>query len=198
MNIGNLHNERDLLQLVAAGDQGAFTTLFDHYKDGLYTLAWGLTRSDSIAEDILQEVFLKIWLHRAELGIVENFRGYLVVVTRRVILNELRKTDRSKRREQLYASNNESPGLDAIIDQLQEKQYSQLLQQALQTLPPQQASVFDLIKTQGYSREAAAGILQLSPETVKKHLERAMRTIRAFLLAHLDSTLLLLLYIMYV
>ncbi|MFY0255504.1 RNA polymerase sigma factor [Chitinophaga sp. 30R24] len=193
----SLAHERALLEQIAAGNEAAFTTLFDHYKDALYSLTWSLTRSYSVADDVLQEVFLKIWLNRDALGTIDNFHGYLVVVTRRVILNELRKQDRLKMREQHYSQNIAPADVDDIENLLQEKQYAEVLRQGMQQLSEQQAAVFRLIKLQGHSREDAAKALKLSQETVKKHLERAMRTIRAFLLTYLDHPLLLFLLIIY-
>ncbi len=190
MDNNDLYKDSDLVELIAKGDHVAFTKLFDRYRDALYSLAWSLTRSFDVADDILQEVFLKIWLKRTELKEIENFHGYLVIVTRRVILNELRRLGRIKLREDSFKENAPLTSFDDLVDRLQEKQYTQILQKGLQQLSEQQAMVFHLIKQQGYSREEASKELNLSQETVKKHLERAMRTIRAFMLANLDNPLL--------
>lgn len=192
-----LHNEMELIRLVASGSEVAFTRLFDFYKNDLYYLAFSITRSADVSADVLQEVFLKIWIRRSELVDIENFRGYLVVVTRRVILNELRKQERLKNREDNFTQGEPTATTDDAVNQLQEKQYSVLLDNVLQQLPAQQATVFRLIKLQGYSREMAAQEMGLSPETVKKHLERAVRTVRAFMLVHLGDQSLLLFLILF-
>lgn len=193
----NLHSEQYLLTKISEGDEGAFTDLFDHYRDGLYSLVWSITGSLQIAEDIVQEVFLKIWLRRTELVNIENFKGYLVVVAKRTIFNELRKTGRLKEREGSFAEDLQMARYDDLVDQLQEKDYQKILHQGMKELSPQQIQVFQLIKLDGLSRDAVADQLGLSPETVKKHLERAMKNLRAYLLTHLDDTTLMILLLLH-
>lgn len=72
--------------------------------------------------------------------------------------------------------------VESVMD---EKEFRAVLAEALTSLSPQQLQVYHLIKEQGLSREAAAGRLGLSPETVKVHLARAMRSIRAYIVARL-------------
>ena len=181
----------DILKKVSEGDEGAFAELFDEYKDSLYTLVLKITQSAIAAEDVLQEVFLRIWLHRSELHAIENFQAYIAVVTRRVVLNEIRKQNRVRQRHDLYQQSLLPQGMADALDGLQEKQHLDALHKSLTRLPPQQAAVFRLIKLQGLSREEAAVELRVSPETVKKHLGKAVRTVRAFLLVHLDDRLLI-------
>lgn len=193
--MSNITTDQELIQRISTGDEAAFTVLFDQYRDKIYSLAWNLTRSLDTADDILQEVFLKIWIRRAELPAIDNLHGYLVVVTRRVILNELRRTGRTKKRESLFSEYAGMPSLDDTFGRLDEKEYLEILNKGVSQLSPQQAQVFRLIKQQGYSREEVSHALQISPETVKKHLERGTRNLRAFLLAHLEDPLLLIIII---
>lgn len=182
-----------LLVQIAHGNEAAFATLFDHFKDDLYYLTFSLTKSAAIAEDVLQEVFLRIWMRRAELPAIDNFRGYLVVVVKNTVLNEFRKQNRLRNREGQFSKTAVTVAYNDAIDRLSTRQYDSLLQQALQLLPAQQATVFRMIKLDGLSRQEVASQLGLSPETIKKHLERAMKAVRAFMLVHLDDTVLLLL-----
>ncbi|WP_164735475.1 RNA polymerase sigma factor [Pseudoflavitalea rhizosphaerae] len=192
-----LPNEKELLHLISEGDETAFARLFDRFKDDLYYLTLSLTKSAAAAEDVLQEVFLKIWLNRKELPSIDNFHGYLVVMTRRVILNQLRKLERQKNRELTVQQSMPTEITDDAVDRLQAKQYDSLLQSVLELIPTQQAAVFRLVKLRGLSREETASEMGLSPETVKKHLERAMKSIRAMLLVRMEDALLLMLAIIF-
>lgn len=192
-----LPNEKELLHLISEGDETAFARLFDRFKDDLYYLTLSLTKSAAAAEDVLQEVFLKIWLNRKALPSIDNFHGYLVVMTRRVILNQLRKLERQKNRELTVQQSMPTEITDDAVDRLQAKQYDSLLQSVLELIPAQQAAVFRLVKLRGLSREETASEMGLSPETVKKHLERAMKSIRAMLLVRMEDALLLMLAIIF-
>lgn len=182
-----LLKEKELLARIAEGDEKAFSVLFDRHRNDLYSLVWNLTHSLDMADDVLQEVFLKIWINRQCLAEIDNFEGYLVVVTRRVIINELRRITRIRKREEKAGRATGPNEHYSIEDRLQEKQYADLVNKGMQQLSEQQATVFRMVKQQGLSRPEVANLLQISSETVKTHLERAIRQMRAFLLVHIDE-----------
>lgn len=183
----------ELLKKIRKGDEEAFSTLFNHFKDDVFHLSVSLTRSVEIAEDIVQEVFLKLWLQRINLPYIDNFGGYIATITKNAVLNLFRADERRERREFLFQQS-ESTWLD-IADKVQEKEYNEQLEKVLLALPPQQAKVFRCIKLLGMGRNDTALELGLSPETVKKHLERALKNIKASLLVHFNDLLLLYLII---
>ena len=86
-----LHNESELLSEVAKGNTGAFKTLYEFYKNKLYGYSYSLTKSHVQSENILQEVFLKIWLNREELEI-ESFNTYLFSMIKYRIINILKQS----------------------------------------------------------------------------------------------------------
>ena len=90
MSLSPLYNESDLLAEVARGNENAFKVLFDRYWDKIFSVAFVLTKSVVLAEEIVQDVFLKIWLNRLKLPEIENFEGYLFIIGRNHIFNELR------------------------------------------------------------------------------------------------------------
>ena len=67
------YNEEELLAFIANGDELAFTRVFDYYRDRIYSIAFKITHSTTVAEEIVQDVFLKIWLRRDHLIEIENF-----------------------------------------------------------------------------------------------------------------------------
>lgn len=179
------YNEEELLAFIAQGDELAFTRLFDNYRDRIYSIAFRITHSTTIAEEIVQDVFLKIWLRRARLIEVQNFNAYLFVVTRNHVYKALKQIAKNYEltaftEKDLLAGDNDSAGL------VMEKEYNSLLRKAIDRLPNQQKKVYQYIKEKGLKREEAAGLLHLSPETVKYHLAEAMKNIRTFCMLHLD------------
>ncbi|HEY4151284.1 MAG TPA: RNA polymerase sigma-70 factor [Chitinophagaceae bacterium] len=185
MPSASLHNEKELLHAVAQGDEAAFTAVFDAYKDKIYTIALRLTGNTSIAEEIVQDVFLKIWLKRDTLTSVDHFRAYLFTTTRHHVFNALKRLFRRRQFAGELARDwsEETNDTDSL---LLDKEYQAILQEAIGQLPPQQRQVYQMMKEQGLKREQVAELLHISPETVKQHLAQAMRTIRAFCMSRLD------------
>ncbi|HEX6430436.1 MAG TPA: sigma factor, partial [Niastella sp.] len=69
----NLPNEKELLSCIAAGDESAFRKIYDTYRPKMYAYSLRLTEHESIADDIIQDVFLKVWINRHSLVNITNF-----------------------------------------------------------------------------------------------------------------------------
>ncbi|HUP13426.1 MAG TPA: RNA polymerase sigma-70 factor [Niastella sp.] len=188
------YTELELLKLVAEGDRNAFTQIYNNYRNKIYSIAFELTESTTVAEEIVQDVFLKIWVKRGSLHEIEHFRAYLFTITRNYVFTALK---RIARKETIKVS----AILDAPLydndtdDRVLNNEYTRILQAAIDRLPEQQKQVYNLIKKEGLKREEAAAALHLSPETVKTHLAQAMRSIRTYCLARLDISIALIILI---
>jgi len=182
-----------VLSRVANGDEAAFSELFKVYKDRVYSIGLRMMGDGAAAEEIVQDVFLKIWLKKETLGTVEHFRAYLFTATRHEIINALKRLARRRTIEaELFLIDEIGTGdTDAL---LLDKEYQEVLRQAVEQLPAQQREVYSLIKEQGLKRDMVAEQLRLSPETVKVHLAKAMRSIRAFCIARLELYIVLALF----
>lgn len=180
------NNEPELLTSIARGDQAAFRAVFDVYAPRVKHVANLFTHSESIAEDIVQDVFMKVWLKRNELPGIQNFAGWLFIVAKNYSLNALKK----------IAHNDVDPDLleDNVFDlepfsSLEARDLQKNVRQALHILTEQQRNVFEMAKLNGLKREEISEILGLSPNTVKMHLVRSTRLIRGYLLARADKFL---------
>lgn len=189
------HSEQELLQLIANGDEGAFATLFNNYRNKIYSIAYELTESTVIAEEIVQDTFLKIWLRKEMLGDVTHFKAYLFTITRNYVFSALKRIARRQNLEVSAVRDNPVFHSDTENTLIQ-KEYEEILQRAVSSLPAQQKQAYILIKEKGYKRHEVAAELQISAETVKTHLAQAMRAIRAYCLAYIEP-LLQLLFLMY-
>lgn len=185
-----LHNENALLDLVAQGDESAFRVVFDHYRDAIFAFSLKVTRHESIAEEIVQDVFLKIWINRSGLGDIRNFADFLYIIARNHTFNSLRSLARERKLLIDTSADLQIAGVstEAIIVQ---RDYDRLLLLAVGQLPPQQKLVYTLGRQQGLSREEIAAQLNISPGTVKVHMAQALRTLRAYFKNHPDGILLL-------
>ncbi len=190
MHLSTLHNEKELLALVAEGDKTAFTCLFEHYRNAVYSIALRFVPYDQLAEELVQDVFLKIWIKRAGLKDVERFDAYLFIIVR----NQSYKAIKKLARYHHIISHSQEDNLffeQDVQDEIQHKDLQAILQEAVGTLPPQQRQVYVLAKQEGLKRNEVASRLNLSAETVKVHLSLAMRTIRAYCLAKIELCILL-------
>lgn len=186
------YSEQELLLLIAKGDEAAFSILFNNYKNKIYSIAFELTESTVIAEEIVQDTFLKIWLRRETFSEVTHFKAYLFTITRNYVFSALKSIARRQNIEKIAAQDIPFYYSDTE-NKLVQKQYEEILKRAVNSLSAKQKQVYLLMKEKGYKRNEVADELQLSSETVKTHLAQAMRSIRAYCLAHIDTLLLLLL-----
>lgn len=181
----SINNEKELLALIAVGDEAAFRDLFNFYQPRLYTAALRMTGDSALAKDIYQDIFLKVWLNRATLAGMENFPGWLFTVTRNHIYDSLKRAAK-KRASPLELHQDNSADTSADPEHLlQGKEFSQVLQNAIRQLPDKQRETYQLIKQKGLSRNEVAEKMGISPETVKSNLDVAQRKIRAFCLKEL-------------
>ena len=188
-------NEAGLLRDIALGNEEAFAALFHQYKGKIYAIAFRMTESQSMAEDILQDIFLRLWLRRNSLTEITQLRAYLYTATRNHVYNALRKLAVEDQRQSGAGWETDLGLSDLLPDtHITEKEYQRFFQQAIDELPERQQLVFKLIKQDGYKREEVAAMLQVSPETVKYQLAQAKRSVKAFLVARFldDSALLVL------
>jgi RNA polymerase sigma-70 factor (family 1) len=177
-----VYNEHELLIRLQADDAKAFTELFDHYRGRIYGVALKFLKSPVLAEEIVQDVFLKVWLKRSEMAAVTRFDAYLFVMARNFIFDRIKKMAyESAAQSELL----KQPSVNDADHLLIQRQYQQLLQQAIDLLPPQQKQVYHLAKVEGLSHEAIAEKMLLSRLTVKAHMAKALRSIRKYLNTHL-------------
>lgn len=187
-----LYTEREELQRIASGDEAAFARVFNRYRNKIYSIGINLSKSVPVAEEIVQDVFLRIWVKRSSLEEIEHFESYLFIIVRNEVHQVLQRMAR-QRQHLLQAGNALDRAANDTEQTVFSREYFSLLQQAIARLSPQQRLVYQLIKEQGLKREEVASRLQLHPETVKTHLAQAVRNIRAFCHTHMELSILLLL-----
>src|SRR5690242_7953989 len=91
MSVHKLYDEKLLFQQIAEGDETAFRSIFDLYKIRLYHFIFKMTKSATTAEELVQEVFMKLWVSRNSLSAVESPSAYIFVIARNRTVDHLRK-----------------------------------------------------------------------------------------------------------
>lgn len=185
-----MHTDPVLIEQIAGGDSAAFRVLFNAHWDRIFSVALAFTKSTERSEELVQDVFLKIWLNRTELPGIRNFEGYLFTVARNHIFNALRtRLKEVSFGEELEHYFKESSLAD---DLLLLKDAEALVHKGVEALPGQQRAVFEMSRFQGLNTAEIAEKLNISPLTVKVHLRKALAALRTFLQQHAAGMVLLL------
>jgi RNA polymerase sigma-70 factor (ECF subfamily) len=175
-----LPNERELFARMANGDQQAFTKIFYHYTQRIYGFILSKTKSEELTEEIVQEVFIKVWEKRVEINDVLSPQAYIMNMALNKMYDFLRKmASEEKLKQQVWTSIQSYSNITEETLDLHESQ--ELLNEAIEQLPPQQKKIFILSRQQGLSHQQIAEELKLSPKTVNNHLTEALRFIKNYL-----------------
>lgn len=173
------HDEHDLLARVCqADDYQAFETLFNRYAQPLRLYALKLSSSELLAEEIVSDVFVKIWKSRTQLELRGSLRAYLFTAVRNQSLDYLRR----RQRDRLMQPTSTFPE-EACVEASPEEVviYHETLAQveaAIAALPPQGQYIFRLSRDEGLKYREIAERLNLSIKTVETHMRRSLIFLR--------------------
>jgi len=172
-----VNNERELLQKVSRGDTQAFSVFFHTYNARLFPFILKITRSTAIAEEIVQETFLRAWVHREKLAGLDKPDAWLFRIASNLALTHLRNAANEAIK---YAgfSNSNGEAVHELTDQLELKEMSHLVEQAINLLPARRREIFRLGKQEGFTYQQIADQLHISTNTVKEHMVQAVKFIR--------------------
>ena len=162
-----------------AGEE-LFASLFCTYKNRLFGYVFAISHSRYAAEEITQEIFLKLWLCRNELHLVHNSELYLFAIAKNKTLNYLRKA-RYDEKFNKEIKNRMNPLSNDVEEQVSISENNRLLQEAITMLSPQRQLVYRLSRYEGLDHKQIAEEMQLSRNTVKNHMVQALRFIRTYL-----------------
>lgn len=180
--------EVKLLQLLKAGDADAYQQLYNKYHAALYAYILRFVKIPEIAEDVLQDVFIKIWEIRKNINPTLSFQAYLYRISRNSVFKMIKKIAADKELQIGLASYMKGGAKEADA-QLQCQEYEQILQTAVNQLPPQRQNIFKLCRHEGKKYDEVAAELNISRNTVKEHMVLAVRFIKDYVYQHADILL---------
>lgn len=179
----NQHGDAELIQLWLNGDEAAFDTLYRRYLVRLLNTAFQKTNSRELAQELVQEVFMELYLHRSTIEIHTSVQGYLFTILRNKIFNYYRHELVQKKYRQFITLRGEQHTPDSGAN-LEGKELQHKLNILIQQLPPQCRTVFLLSREGQLSNKEIADRLNISINTVEQHIRKARRVLRELYNSH--------------
>ncbi|KAA2240622.1 RNA polymerase sigma-70 factor [Chitinophaga agrisoli] len=170
---------------IKEGNAAAFSRLFFAAKDPLFGYAFKLCKSRELAEEVVQEVFMKLWLNRRQLDETQSIKSYLYTATKHGVFNQLKKAalDASLRQVVFYQ---QPAAVNTTEEHISLAELQRWKTRLLEQLPPQRRLIYAMSRIDGLSHEEIADKLGLSKNTVKDQITKASRFLRTQLHIHYD------------
>lgn len=182
------YTDEHLLSSLKSGDEKAFETIYQQFSGRLYGSLLNLVKSEEIARELLQDVFLKVWEKRELIDPGRSFRSYLFRIAENRAYDFFRKvaSDKELERRLLMLS---AVTYSHVEEMLIRKEADDLMQRAIEALPPRRRQVFRLCKLEEKSYEEVAGQLEISISTISDHIVKATHFIRKYYSKHQELLL---------
>ena len=177
-----MNSEKDLLISLKEGDEKAFNTIYKKYVKQVYNFCKLYIINDNEIEEVVQDVFVRLWESRYTIREDDNFKGLLFIITRNLVFNETRKSfnhdfytvsiiDAIENMAEENGSYYEEQTLEA-------KDLSEFIDKLISELPPQRQKIFNLSRKEQKSYREIAEIMNLSEKTVEHQISDALKYLR--------------------
>lgn len=177
-----LHTDREIFAQIAAGDEEAYARLFTQYFERLRWYAFKLLKSEFWAEEIVQEVFVHLWMVRDQLPAVQQPSSYLYRMTGNRCLDRIRRHTLEVRSQYMVSLLLHGSGHQLPEAQYDLRRIESCLAEAIDTLPRQCRVIYALQQDEGLSYQEIAERLQISRHTVRNQMTKTLQLIRRHLL----------------
>ena len=173
--------DAELVRRIRAGDERALEVVFRSHYSGMASFVQRFVRSSDLAEELVQDVFLKLWSKREQLAEIETLRTYLFRAARNTALNYLRRVKLERRWAEEQGTESEPPATFAADDETVEQEVAAAVKQAIDRLPPRCREIFLMSRDGGLTYAEIARSLDISVKTVETQMGRALKSLRASL-----------------
>jgi RNA polymerase sigma-70 factor (ECF subfamily) len=167
----------ELVKRLQTGDVEAFDLIYDRYSGKLYLFSMKYLRSHEESEELIQSVFIKIWVNHKNLIKESSFKSYLYTITYNDICKTFRRRDYQKRfiEEILYTRSHSTSEIEEGIDY---RSVLDRVEKVIDKLPERQKTIFQKSRQEGKSTKEIGKELNLSPGTIDNYISETLKTIR--------------------
>ena len=178
-------SNKELLLLIQKDDRIAFYNIYERYCKRLYGFVIRYIKQKEDAEEIVQEVFVKIWESRNKVDIYSSFEAFIFTIAYNTTISLLRKRTNEKKYLEHLKSLQQFTNAPDLIDEIHFNELNDRVKVLLNELTPRQKEIFQLSREEGLTHDEIAKKLDISVNTVKKHMVNTL----AFLKSQIDSSL---------
>lgn len=168
--------DRHLIGLLKEGDTLGYEILFQKYYVRFVNFVKNLLKDHQAAEDIVQNVFMKVWVNRVSLHTDQSIHNWMYVLTKHEVLNHIRNRKVTTQVEQLLAP--DSPDHPLTDDGADYRELDQRIKEFISLMPEQRRKVFMLSRYRGMTNRQIAELLDISVRTVDRHINLALTSLR--------------------
>lgn len=187
--------DTELVNLLIRDNETAFSELYVRYKDKLHYFCLSLLKSEEETNDIVQEIFIRLWESRIFINPNLSFSSFLYTIARNRILNYFRDMDIDAKAKSILAQNKPVEE-DVIESNLIYTEYQNILKEAIEQLSPQRKKIFNMSRMDNLTHKEIAEQLGISVNTVQEHISESLRVIKTYFGKHSDISISILLYLM--
>ncbi|WP_316838786.1 RNA polymerase sigma-70 factor [Pedobacter gandavensis] len=187
------YTEQELLEEVAGGNEFAFKLLYEKYAGKVYTMGMNYLKSPFLAQDAVQEVFVKVWKNREQLTTLNSFPAWLTTISRNQLINDLQRLVPMESLEAI-PPDDASQHQATTVNDIDFRELEKAIKIGLNSFSPRQQQIYNLSREEGLSHKQIAAQLNISYDMVREHMSNALRNLRKFLENHYTHLLLLWLF----
>lgn len=166
-----------LLARLADEDTAAFEIIFRQYYPKVHAFSLGLLKDEEDADDVTQQVFIKLWNRRLRMNLVHDFNAYLYRMTRNSVLDFIEK--RQKKRDFVDIELvSDMPTADSTFDQIAAIELQLLVDMIVANMPKQRRKIYKLSRERGKSNQEIADELGIAKKTVENHMHLALAELK--------------------
>ncbi|MBE9601570.1 RNA polymerase sigma factor [Pedobacter sp. MC2016-24] len=193
MELFNKLSDSEILSHLKLGNHDVFHMVYEFYHKKVYAVALKILKQPLDAEEVMQEVLLKLWLSAPKLREESNLEAYLKTLAKNACYNLLRRQLLEAKVSALNKfdfneSHNNTEEHILLMDA------RRVLQDAINQLPPQQKKIYELCHQQGLKYDEVASQLNISHNTVQTYMKLALRTVRNYVRSHTHLYVLIILF----
>ena len=175
--------EKELIILLKEGDEKAFTTLYRRYWSKVYNFSRLYLSSILEIEEVVQEVFVKVWESRSLLREDDNFKGFLFVITRNLVFNQFRRSF-NENAYKLTVLSSIMPYYN-LEEELTAADLQEFIEKMVKELPQRQQEVFNLSRNARLTYKEISIRLNISEKTVERHINEALKFLKKNIMFYL-------------